>query len=160
MHCEGIEKNDTSLCYKLSKNTFPVQEDTEYVLGRLVARLVRESCCPLQSFPLTCPLRVFSMGMELNATSPGIEITFRTPTNLKRADGDSYDAVIGVIIAVVVLVLICLLVVLLRYMYRHKGTYHTNEAKGSDCAETADVALRADPALQDAVDDSKKEYFI
>lgn len=65
-----------------------------------------------------------------------------------------------VIIAVVVLVLICLLMILLSYMYRHKGTYLTNEAKGSECAETADVALRADPALHDAVDENKKEYFI
>lgn len=45
-------------------------------------------------------------------------------------------------------------------MYQHKGTYHTNEAKGSEFAETADTALQGDPALQDAVDESKKEYFI
>lgn len=45
-------------------------------------------------------------------------------------------------------------------MYRHKGTYHTNEAKGSEFAETADAALQGDPALQEAVDESKKEYFI
>lgn len=64
------------------------------------------------------------------------------------------------VIAAVVLVFICLLLVLLRYMYQHKGTYHTNEAKGSEFAETADTALQGDPALQDAVDESKKEYFI
>uniref|UniRef100_A0A8B9NU31 Glycophorin C (Gerbich blood group) n=1 Tax=Apteryx owenii TaxID=8824 RepID=A0A8B9NU31_APTOW len=64
------------------------------------------------------------------------------------------------VIAAVVFVLICLLVVMLRYMYRHKGTYHTNEAKGTEFAESADAALKNDPALQEAVDESKKEYFI
>lgn len=64
------------------------------------------------------------------------------------------------VIAAVVFVLICLLVVMVRYMYRHKGTYHTNEAKGTEFAESADAALKNDPALQEAVDDSKKEYFI
>ena len=64
------------------------------------------------------------------------------------------------VIATVVLVILCLVVVLMRYMYRHKGTYHTNEAKGTEFAETADAALRGDPALQDAMDESKKEYFI
>lgn len=65
-----------------------------------------------------------------------------------------------VVIAVVILVLFLLLAVILRYMYKHKGTYHTNEAKGTEFAETADAALRGDPALQDAMDESKKEYFI
>ncbi|KAM6078161.1 glycophorin-C [Theristicus caerulescens] len=69
-------------------------------------------------------------------------------------------AVIGSVIAAVVFVLICLLVVMVRYMYRHKGTYHTNEAKGTEFAESADAALKNDPALQEAVDESKKEYFI
>uniref|UniRef100_A0A672PYE0 Glycophorin-C-like n=1 Tax=Sinocyclocheilus grahami TaxID=75366 RepID=A0A672PYE0_SINGR len=64
------------------------------------------------------------------------------------------------VIAVVGLVLLLLLAVILRYMYKHKGTYHTNEAKGTEFAETADAALRGDPALQDAMDESKKEYFI
>ncbi|XP_069717487.1 glycophorin-C [Phaenicophaeus curvirostris] len=69
-------------------------------------------------------------------------------------------AVIGGVIAAVAFVLICLLVVMIRYMYRHKGTYHTNEAKGTEFAESADAALKNDPALQEAVDESKKEYFI
>lgn len=64
------------------------------------------------------------------------------------------------VIATVVFVLICLLVVMVRYMYRHKGTYHTNEAKGTEFAESADAALKNDPTLQEAVDESKKEYFI
>ncbi|XP_078408731.1 glycophorin-C [Cetorhinus maximus] len=70
------------------------------------------------------------------------------------------SALIGGIIAAVIFVVICLLVVLIRYLYRHKGTYHTNEAKGTEFAENADAALKNDPNFQDAVDESKKEYFI
>lgn len=57
-------------------------------------------------------------------------------------------------------VLVGLLVLTLHYMFRHKGTYHTNEAKGTEFAESADVALQGDPSLQDAGDSSRKEYFI
>ncbi|TRY60721.1 hypothetical protein DNTS_016451 [Danionella cerebrum] len=74
--------------------------------------------------------------------------------------GPYFEIIVGAVIAVVVLVLLFLLGVILRYMYQHKGTYRTNEAKGTEFAETADVALRGDPALQDAMDESKKEYFI
>ncbi|XP_045155221.1 glycophorin-C [Echinops telfairi] len=65
----------------------------------------------------------------------------------------------GVIVAVV-FVLVCLVHVLLHYKYRHKGTYHTNEAKGTEFAESADAALQSDPTLQDVSDSSKREYFI
>ncbi|XP_059355990.1 glycophorin-C [Carassius carassius] len=80
-----------------------------------------------------------------------------SPTSIQ---GPYFEAIVGVVIAVVVLVLILLLAIILRYLYKHKGTYHTNEAKGTKFAETADTALRGDPALQDAMDESKKEYFI
>uniref|UniRef100_A0AAZ3QU97 Glycophorin C (Gerbich blood group) n=1 Tax=Oncorhynchus tshawytscha TaxID=74940 RepID=A0AAZ3QU97_ONCTS len=79
---------------------------------------------------------------------------------IRDVDDGYFDAILGAVIAAVVLVLLCLAVVVIRYMYRHKGTYHTNEAKGTEFAETADAALRGDPALQDAMDESKKEYFI
>ncbi|KAM4858970.1 glycophorin-C [Thomomys bottae] len=69
-------------------------------------------------------------------------------------------AIIAAVITAVALVLVCLLLVMLRYLYRHKGTYHTNEAKGTEFAESADMALQSDPALQDAGDSSRKEYFI
>ncbi|XP_012317760.2 glycophorin-C isoform X1 [Aotus nancymaae] len=69
-------------------------------------------------------------------------------------------AIIAGVIAAVAIVLICLLIVMLHYMCRHKGTYHTNEAKGTEFAESADAALQGDPALQDAGDSSRKEYFI
>lgn len=69
-------------------------------------------------------------------------------------------AVIAGVIAAVAFVLVGLLVLTLHYMFRHKGTYHTNEAKGTEFAESADVALQGDPSLQDAGDSSRKEYFI
>ncbi|XP_056321236.1 glycophorin-C [Danio aesculapii] len=81
-------------------------------------------------------------------------------TSKDNTRGPYFEAIVGVVITAVVLVLLLLLAVILRYMYQHKGTYHTNEAKGTEFAETADAALRRDPALQDAVDESKKEYFI
>ncbi|XP_035250690.1 glycophorin-C-like isoform X2 [Anguilla anguilla] len=74
-------------------------------------------------------------------------------------DGAFNAVLVGVIVAVI-LVLFCLVAVLLRYIYRHKGTYHTNEAKGTELAEDADAALKRDPVLQESVDDGNKEYFI
>lgn len=65
----------------------------------------------------------------------------------------------GVITAVAI-VLVGLLLLMIHYMYRHKGTYHTNEAKGTEFAESADAALQGDPSLQETGDDSRKEYFI
>ncbi|MCI4378079.1 hypothetical protein PGIGA_G00211720 [Pangasianodon gigas] len=109
-------------------------------------------------------LRPESMRMASNATE-GITAELENvgasqATGGAIDDSDSSTVIIGVVIVAVVLVVICLFFVLLRYMYKHKGTYHTNEAKGSEFAETADAALQGDPALQDAMDESKKEYFI
>ncbi|XP_035879441.1 glycophorin-C isoform X1 [Phyllostomus discolor] len=69
-------------------------------------------------------------------------------------------AIIAGVIAAVAFFLVCLLVLTLHYMYRHKGTYHTNEDKGTEFAETADVAMQDDLSLQEAGDNSRKEYFI
>ncbi|KAJ8282644.1 hypothetical protein COCON_G00051630 [Conger conger] len=80
------------------------------------------------------------------------------PSN--HVNDKSFEAILGGVIAAVILVLLCLVATVLRYMYRHKGTYHTNEAKGGEFAETADAALKNDPSLQEAVDENKKEYFI
>ncbi|XP_016289060.1 glycophorin-C isoform X2 [Monodelphis domestica] len=69
-------------------------------------------------------------------------------------------AIITGVIAAVAFVLICLLLVILHYMFRHKGTYYTNEDKGTEFAESAEEALKNDPNLQEPGDESKKEYFI
>lgn len=46
-------------------------------------------------------------------------------------------------------------------MFRHKGTYHTNEAKGAESAESADAAIMSnDPNFTETIDESKKEWLI
>uniref|UniRef100_A0A3Q3GC94 Contactin associated protein 2 n=1 Tax=Kryptolebias marmoratus TaxID=37003 RepID=A0A3Q3GC94_KRYMA len=77
-------------------------------------------------------------------------------------DGVNRDsAIIGGIIAVVIFTILCTLVFLIRYMFRHKGTYHTNEAKGSgeSATESADTAIIGTDNPE-TIDESKKEWFI
>ncbi|XP_066431672.1 glycophorin-C [Eleutherodactylus coqui] len=68
--------------------------------------------------------------------------------------------VMAVIIVVIIIVVLLIVAILLCYLYRHKGTYRTNEDKGSEFAENSETALKNDPSLQESVDESKKEYFI
>nr|XP_021490780.1 contactin-associated protein-like 2 [Meriones unguiculatus] len=71
------------------------------------------------------------------------------------------SAIIGGVIAVVIFTILCTLVFLIRYMFRHKGTYHTNEAKGAESAESADAAImNNDPNFTETIDESKKEWLI
>ena len=71
------------------------------------------------------------------------------------------------IIAVVIFTILCTLVFLIRYMFRHKGTYHTHEAKGAGGAggeagvggESADTAIIGTDNPE-TIDESKKEWFI
>uniref|UniRef100_A0A8D0BVG0 Cell adhesion molecule 3 n=1 Tax=Salvator merianae TaxID=96440 RepID=A0A8D0BVG0_SALMN len=74
-------------------------------------------------------------------------------------NGSTYHAVIGGIVAFVVFLLLILLIVLGHYLIRHKGTYLTHEAKGSDDAPDADTAIINAEGGQTGGDD-KKEYFI
>uniref|UniRef100_A0A8C3SSN1 Ig-like domain-containing protein n=1 Tax=Chelydra serpentina TaxID=8475 RepID=A0A8C3SSN1_CHESE len=71
----------------------------------------------------------------------------------------TYHAVIGGVVAVIVFLLLSLLIVLAHYLIRHKGTYLTHEAKGSDDAPDADTAIINAEGGQASGDD-KKEYFI
>ncbi|KAM4014123.1 glycophorin-C-like [Anomaloglossus baeobatrachus] len=87
-------------------------------------------------------------------------VTMSTPSSPEISSSGTDAAIIGGIVAAVVIVVVALAIVLLRYLYRHKGTYITNEEKGSEFAENSDTALTSDPSLQDAVSESKKEYFI
>lgn len=65
------------------------------------------------------------------------------------------------IIAVVIFSILCTLVFLIRHMFRHKGSYHTNEAKGAESADCADAAIIVnDPAFTETIDENKKEWFI
>ncbi|XP_069067610.1 contactin-associated protein-like 2 isoform X2 [Pleurodeles waltl] len=71
------------------------------------------------------------------------------------------SAIIGGVIAVVIFTILCTLVFLIRYMFRHKGTYHTNEAKGAESADTADAAImNNDQNFTETIDESKKEWLI
>ncbi|XP_035489355.2 cell adhesion molecule 3 isoform X3 [Scophthalmus maximus] len=80
------------------------------------------------------------------------------PTAMLTSSGVDH-AVIGGVVAVIVFILLCLLIVLGRYLIRHKGTYLTHEAKGSDDAPDADTAIiNAEGGTSGAED--KKEYYI
>ncbi|XP_071390016.1 contactin-associated protein-like 2, partial [Centroberyx affinis] len=86
------------------------------------------------------------------------------PFNEERVIPDGVNrnsAIIGGIIAVVIFTILCTLVFLIRYMFRHKGTYHTNEAKGSGepGGESADTAIIGTDNPE-TIDESKKEWFI
>lgn len=53
------------------------------------------------------------------------------------------------------------MVFVIRHLFRHKGSYHTNEAKGAESADCADAAIIVnDPAFTETIDESKKEWFI
>ncbi|XP_051990414.1 cell adhesion molecule 3-like isoform X1 [Xyrauchen texanus] len=80
------------------------------------------------------------------------------PTAMPTSSGVDH-AVIGGVVAVIVFIMLCLLIVLGRYLIRHKGTYLTHEAKGSDDAPDADTAIINAEGGHSGVDD-KKEYFI
>uniref|UniRef100_A0A8C5CP98 Contactin-associated protein-like 2 n=1 Tax=Gadus morhua TaxID=8049 RepID=A0A8C5CP98_GADMO len=74
---------------------------------------------------------------------------------------DHNSAVIGGIVAVVICLALGVLVFLVRHMFRHKGSYHTNEAKGAESADCADAAIIVnDPAFTETIEESKKEWFI
>lgn len=86
------------------------------------------------------------------------------PSNTDKAvadGGDGNSAVIGGVVSVVIFVVLCFLVFLIRHLFRHKGSYHTNEAKGQESADCADAAIIvSDPAFTETIEESKKEWFI
>ncbi|XP_077580173.1 contactin-associated protein-like 2b isoform X1 [Stigmatopora nigra] len=71
------------------------------------------------------------------------------------------SAFVGGIIAVVIFTVLCIIMFVIRHMFRHKGSYHTNEAKGAESADSADAAIIVnDPAFTETIEESKKEWFI
>lgn len=65
------------------------------------------------------------------------------------------------IISMVIFSVLCIMVLVVRHMFRHKGSYHTNEAKGAESADCADAAIIVnDPAFTETIEESKKEWFI
>ncbi|XP_061411537.1 glycophorin-C-like [Lethenteron reissneri] len=70
----------------------------------------------------------------------------------------SNTAIVGGVIAMSILVILCMLVGIGRYLFHHKGTYRTNEAKG---LEAASATLQSeDPNFPESLDESRKEYLI
>uniref|UniRef100_UPI0037E7851E contactin-associated protein-like 2 n=1 Tax=Semicossyphus pulcher TaxID=241346 RepID=UPI0037E7851E len=86
------------------------------------------------------------------------------PFNEDKASGDEVDrnsAIIGGIISMVIFTVLGILVFVIRHLFRHKGSYHTNEAKGAESADCADAAIIVnDPAFTETIEESKKEWFI
>ncbi|NXF39627.1 CADM3 protein, partial [Nyctibius bracteatus] len=107
----------------------------------------RAAASARQQGPQRLPLSVFSPFAIWADASP-------VPST-----SSTYHAVIGGVVAVIVFLLLSLLIVLGHYLIRHKGTYLTHEAKGSDDAPDADTAIINAEGGQASGDD-KKEYFI
>ncbi|KAG7453711.1 contactin-associated protein-like 2 [Solea senegalensis] len=86
------------------------------------------------------------------------------PLNDNKGSDDGVDrnfAIIGGIISIVIFIVLCIMVFVIRHMFRHKGSYHTNEAKGAESADCADAAIIVnDPAFTETIEESKKEWFI
>ncbi|XP_019724921.1 contactin-associated protein-like 2b [Hippocampus comes] len=86
------------------------------------------------------------------------------PFSEESSGGDGVNrnsAVIGGIVAIVIFAVLCILVFVIRHVFQHKGSYHTNEAKGAESADCADAAIIVnDPAFTETIDESKKEWFI
>lgn len=83
-----------------------------------------------------------------------------TAATAPRCDSRTVLLVPG-IISVVIFSVLCILVFVVRHTFRHKGSYHTNEAKGAESADCADAAIIVnDPAFTETIDESKREWFI
>ncbi|TTC44339.1 Contactin-associated protein-like 5 [Bagarius yarrelli] len=118
--------------------------------------LVESNCGAL---PLTIP----AMSVTFDPWQPnsaGIQFPFNDE-GVNRDGVNRDSAIIGGIIAVVIFSILCTLVFLVRHMFHHKGSYHTNEAKGAESADCADAAIIVnDPAFTETIDESKKEWFL
>ncbi|XP_078080416.1 contactin-associated protein 1 isoform X2 [Mustelus asterias] len=63
--------------------------------------------------------------------------------------------IIGVIVAVILFTILALLVLLFLYYYRHKGSYHTNEAKPLEPSKAA--SLKKEQNLPQILEETKTE---
>uniref|UniRef100_A0A3B3E179 Cell adhesion molecule 3 n=1 Tax=Oryzias melastigma TaxID=30732 RepID=A0A3B3E179_ORYME len=109
--------------------------------------------------PLSSPTPPVSVRLDgFNTFTEDDADNIADPTAMSTSSGVDH-AVIGGVVAVIVFILLCLLIVFGRYLIRHKGTYLTHEAKGSDDAPDADTAIINAEGGHSGADD-KKEYFI
>uniref|UniRef100_A0A8C7L4M7 Contactin associated protein 2 n=1 Tax=Oncorhynchus kisutch TaxID=8019 RepID=A0A8C7L4M7_ONCKI len=119
-------------------------------------KLVESNC---GASPLTIP--PMSAATDPWRLDSGAEFPF----NEERVIPDGVNrnsAIIGGIIAVVIFTILCTLAFLIRYMFRHKGSYHTNESKAAEPAsgESADTTIIGTDPNPETIDESKKEWFI
>ncbi|KAM9213684.1 contactin-associated protein-like 4 [Leptosomus discolor] len=70
----------------------------------------------------------------------------------------SDSAIIGGVIAVVIFILLCITAIAIR-VYKKKGIYSKNEAKGSENEDSAESALKSDLSVQNTANENQKEYF-
>ncbi|XP_072343810.1 contactin-associated protein 1 isoform X1 [Scyliorhinus torazame] len=67
-------------------------------------------------------------------------------------------AIIGVIVAVILFTILALLVLIFLYYYRHKGSYHTNEAKPLEPSKSPKhTSLKKDQNLPQILEETKTE---
>ncbi|KAM6229705.1 contactin-associated protein-like 4 [Porphyrio hochstetteri] len=70
----------------------------------------------------------------------------------------SDSAIIGGVIAVVIFILLCITAIAIR-IYKKKGIYSKNEAKGSENEDSAESALKSELSMQNTANEHQKEYF-
>uniref|UniRef100_A0A3Q1ITD5 Uncharacterized protein n=1 Tax=Anabas testudineus TaxID=64144 RepID=A0A3Q1ITD5_ANATE len=154
--------NNPSFCPSLCLHTETGHVDQELIeryntpgfVGCL-SRVQFNGVAPLKSALRTGKLVESNCG----ALYKGNDVTFSSPLTENKNPRDFVSS--AGIIAVVIFTILCTLVFLIRYMFRHKGTYHTNEAKGSgeSAGESADTAIIGTDNPE-TIDESKKEWFI
>uniref|UniRef100_A0A3B4Z649 Contactin associated protein like 2 n=1 Tax=Stegastes partitus TaxID=144197 RepID=A0A3B4Z649_9TELE len=132
--------------YPVSTYTLPEASDTQFnlvksiFLGKVFGEYVAETCA-----------LVFNPATGCHPPSNWF-LRFLVNLNENWKNG---------IISMVIFTVLCIMVFVIRHMFRHKGSYHTNEAKGAESADCADAAIIVnDPAFTETIDESKKEWFI
>ncbi|XP_068605403.1 contactin-associated protein-like 2 [Brachionichthys hirsutus] len=116
--------------------------------------------------PSNCGASPLTISPMASANDPwhlkaaGIVFPFHEETDTDDAAFHN-SSIIGGIITVVIFAVLCITVFAVRHLLRHKGSYHTNEAKGAESADCADAAIIVnDPAFTETIEESKKEWFI
>ncbi|NXU56487.1 CNTP4 protein, partial [Turnix velox] len=75
-------------------------------------------------------------------------------TDATRSD----SAIIGGVIAVVIFILFCITAIAIR-IYKKRGIYSKNEAKGPENEDSIESALKSELSMQNAANENQKEYF-
>ncbi|XP_073519331.1 small cell adhesion glycoprotein [Phyllobates terribilis] len=94
------------------------------------------------------------MGLLTTVTSETQTLPFTNDTTISPSDSDKADkAVVAGVICAVVLTLLIVLALVALYLYKHKGSYQTNEPAEEEEAEKA-LQTNNDP------EDEKQEYLM